>query len=842
MQRRWLGIFLVFLLFLIGGIALATPPRAAAHPADAYYQVSALTLTPDGISATWTITPGTLLAYVTWDSADTDDDGTVSDAEARVWAEPRIQQQYALRIGGQPVGWQIEAIEWPPDLVEFQLGNTPVKMRLSLPWPASVTGLYQVMLSNTFEAANSSNWFIVEATEGTQFYTPQQASGELIVGVVLPDVAPPTDSEPLRTEWDSGIPALAAGKVVAPPKPTSASTTLTRLVAERELTLPFILTALAISLGLGAIHALTPGHGKALVGAYLVGSRGTIKHALALGTIVTITHTGSVLALGVLTLVASEILLPKDVFPLLEAASGLLVVAMGLTIGYRRYRAWQSVRAARQRRAQPTPQPVAASASTTRTITINQPIQVNVYDDVLSPGDGTRTGINWRSLIGLGISGGLVPCTDAIAILVFAVTINRIVLGLSLIVAFSLGLAGILTGIGIAMVRSRRLFEGLNAFNTVMPALPLVSAIIVTGLGVGLTYNAVDSSDWFADDPDTLRFSADADQPFDLDTARLIYLDLDANSRFQLFMLALGRDPVTLTTEEFGVWDYQLTPDGSQLVFSAPRQYGGSDIWLSDVDGTNRRALLACPDLACSRPIWSPDGQRLVYERRNPAGEIVVSTLWWLDPVTGDTASVFQDQALASFNPAWSPDGQWLGYVAPDTANVQLYNLNDGRSVAIPTRTGALPVWNPASDVVLLTDVFQNAAGENFTHLMRYDLATETLIDLTQASTDLPAGDISAQWSPDGAWIAVVRRVYEGSNQGDQVWVMRADGTAARRLTDAANVIHGVPYWSPDGRYLVFQRYPLAGSDSGAGIWLLTVADGTIQPITPTGNWPNWIP
>ena len=98
--------------------------------------------------------------------------------------------------------------------------------------------------------------------------------------------------------------------------------------------------------------------------------------------------------------------------------------------------------------------------------------------------------LTWRSLIALGVSGGLVPCPDAIAILLVAVAINRILLGLALIISFSLGLAVVLIAIGLLMVNSRRLFDRMNLFNRFTPILPIVSALIVVALGVGLTYGA----------------------------------------------------------------------------------------------------------------------------------------------------------------------------------------------------------------------------------------------------------------------------------------------------------------------------------------------------------------
>src|SRR5437870_7078170 len=91
------------------------------------------------------------------------------------------------------------------------------------------------------------------------------------------------------------------------------------------LGLGLVLTSLLVAAALGALHALSPGHGKTIVGAYLVGARGTARHALFLGLVVTATHTLGVYALGLVTLTASQYIVPEQIFPWLGAASVILV-------------------------------------------------------------------------------------------------------------------------------------------------------------------------------------------------------------------------------------------------------------------------------------------------------------------------------------------------------------------------------------------------------------------------------------------------------------------------------------------------------------------------------------
>ena len=98
----------------------------------------------------------------------------------------------------------------------------------------------------------------------------------------------------------------------------------------------FVLLALLLAMGWGALHALSPGHGKSIVAAYLIGSRGTARHAAFLGGTVTVTHTAGVVALGLITLFLSQYIVPETLYPWLGLASGLIVVVMGASILARR--------------------------------------------------------------------------------------------------------------------------------------------------------------------------------------------------------------------------------------------------------------------------------------------------------------------------------------------------------------------------------------------------------------------------------------------------------------------------------------------------------------------------
>ena len=217
----------------------------------------------------------------------------------------------------------------------------------------------------------------------------------------------------------------------------------------------------------GALHALSPGHGKSMVAAYLVGTRGTARHAVALGATVTIAHTAGVFALGLVTLALSQYVLPEDLYPWLTLVSGLLVVVVG--VGVLRSR----VKKARHHH----------HHDHDHDHDHNHP---HDHDH-----DHTHE-VSWRSLIAMGASAGLIPCPSALVVLLGALSQHQVALGLVLITAFSLGLAATITGLGLTVVYARTLLARVNfGGGRAASALPAVSALVIVVVGCVLTAKAV---------------------------------------------------------------------------------------------------------------------------------------------------------------------------------------------------------------------------------------------------------------------------------------------------------------------------------------------------------------
>jgi ABC-type nickel/cobalt efflux system permease component RcnA len=222
------------------------------------------------------------------------------------------------------------------------------------------------------------------------------------------------------------------------------------LVARDDLGVWVVLASLAVALFWGAAHALSPGHGKTIITAYLVGGRGTPRDAALLGLIVTVTHTVGVFALGLVTLLLSHFIVPEQLYPGLNLASGLLVVGIGVSVLRSRFR---------------------------------HRAHHHHHDHEHELGR--------RSLLAVGISGGLLPCPSALVVLLAAISLHRIGFGLLLIVAFSAGLALTITGIGLAAVLARSAFGRVAFDGRALSLLPTLSALVIVIAGVGMTVRAV---------------------------------------------------------------------------------------------------------------------------------------------------------------------------------------------------------------------------------------------------------------------------------------------------------------------------------------------------------------
>jgi nickel/cobalt exporter len=487
-------------------VALATlflaawPGESAAHPADRLKQHLVVGLAPAGAQLSFAIGGGILANELVLADLDPNGDGTVDAAERSAWIMD-VLSDLRITLDGRDVPLDPAAVatQFPPKLDDFHLGLSPLVLTITVPIPATGgKSDHRLTVRDDYHLDRTDYLLDVQTASGAEILD-QSWPGRTI------RIAFATD--PALAGTDGTVPdaakAWGKGGVIGKAKG----------ILERPKSPALLATLVAVFVLMGALHALQPGHGKTLVAAYLVATKGTPRDALALAAIVTFTHTISVFALGLATLAASRLFLPSHVIPVMGVLSGLLVAGMGLNM----------------LRGVLSPQPPLpdlgegghAHQHVSPPSRLGEGLgerahSAHHHPPHLSDEDHTRLHleealaarhqrVDRRGLIALGVSGGLAPCPDALAILLLAIGINQAGFGMLAILAFSVGLASVLVAFGLTIAlagpfwtraRQRMAERGgmgsrLNAvFGRVVAVSPVVSAVVVLLLGLAMIWRA----------------------------------------------------------------------------------------------------------------------------------------------------------------------------------------------------------------------------------------------------------------------------------------------------------------------------------------------------------------
>lgn len=463
----------IYLLLLLVGL-VAFPVTALAHPLDVYLQATYITVAPTQIVVELDLSPGVLVAPQVLTALDADGDQQISEAEGQAYVAT-ILPNVVVQVDGKPLALTVTKIEMPPYLT-IQAGYGTIRVFTTATLAAALTGTHQLTYQNNY-APTGSAYQVNALLEKDSTVTLGKQNRDAI-------------QQGMTMEFAIGRAASTNAMTATSVLPTNASRLLAYLYEPARS--PWVLLlALSLAVVLGGLHALTPGHGKTLVAAYLVGSRGTVKHAIWLGGIVTFTHTASVIVIGLLALFASQFVVPNVLLPILEVLSGLLVVLLGVRLLWQR---WLAFRGGESHDHQHDHDHDHHHDHDHNHPHSHDHADAHAHAYEHHHGDGhvhshlpPAEGIKLSNLLAMGISGGIVPCPEALGIMVIAIGLNRILLGLGLIVSFSFGLAAVLSAIGILLVRSRSFLERFGGVSSRWgSALPLASAIIVTILGIGI--------------------------------------------------------------------------------------------------------------------------------------------------------------------------------------------------------------------------------------------------------------------------------------------------------------------------------------------------------------------
>jgi len=507
-------------LYCIAFLALASclgPTRpAAAHPMGNFSinHYARFEARPDRIALRYVLDFAEIPTVTERDAMGVSGNAPVPEAASRAYLNAKaltLRDGLMLTIDGQPAPLSVV-----PVALQFRPGagglNTlRVALDLSAPLPARTGAAYTVAYRDN-NYGERTGWKEIVAVAGkgmglqNSSAPSSDVSHELTVYPANPTLAPPQQTEATFTVAPGGA-SSAAPTAAAPPAQAANTHTpqdaFTQAIARRELTPGVMLLGLLVAFVFGSFHALSPGHGKTMVAAYLVGTRGTARHAALLGVIVTVTHTLGVFALGLVTLFASKYVVPEKLYPVLSVISGLAVFGVGVWLLTSRLRGMTG-----DRRHSHTHDHEHDHAHGPDEIHLHAADDGHTHDHDHShthDADGGHSHgfghhhhhgvpegpITARSLLALGISGGIVPCPSALVVLLSAVALHRVAYGMALITAFSVGLASVLIVIGLMVVSTRHWFARFPASEGLLRRLPVASAAAITLIGLLLVIRAV---------------------------------------------------------------------------------------------------------------------------------------------------------------------------------------------------------------------------------------------------------------------------------------------------------------------------------------------------------------
>lgn len=434
-------------------VSLSMPTRALAHPLGNFTintSVS-LVLRADDVIVDYAVDMAEIPTFQERATIDADNDGSLSSAETAAYRRDAcggLVGGLHLYVDGTPARFALRSSE-------FSL-------------PAGQAGLRTLRLSCIFRATVAAG-----ATHDLDFedanYPDRLGWREVTAAgdgatIVRSDV--PSESPSLRlTSYPKSVrPSNIRSATIAfrpggaPLREAPAGETSTQasgglladFASRPDLSAGLVVLMVMAAIAVGAVHALGPGHGKSLIGAYLVGSGGTLRQAVAVGAAVSVMHTASVLGLGLLVLSVERLFAPERVYPWLGLASGLVALGLGAALLVSRLHALSERRK-------------------------------HGHDHPHPEGPLSR-----RGLVALAFAGGILPSPSALVALLGSVSIGRTGLGLVLIAAFSLGLAASLVAVGVVAIRARDMATGrLPA--SLMRLAPVLSAACIALAGVALT-------------------------------------------------------------------------------------------------------------------------------------------------------------------------------------------------------------------------------------------------------------------------------------------------------------------------------------------------------------------
>jgi TolB protein len=304
-----------------------------------------------------------------------------------------------------------------------------------------------------------------------------------------------------------------------------------------------------------------------------------------------------------------------------------------------------------------------------------------------------------------------------------------------------------------------------------------------------------------------------------------------------------GSRPLRLTETGGKVFDYDVSPDGRQIVYSAANEQNGLDLWSVPTGGGNSRRLLGCGADSCSGPAYAPDGSQIAYSRRNkaenPGGNTPgLGRIWLMNLEDSETSPLYADAAVAGQDISWSWDGSRLSFFDPLRSAIRVHPIQGGEDLVLPVLQESSGGWSRDDKQLVFSDYAQGQERP-VGALTEVDVATG---QAKPAFSDLELTDFgSPSFDPGGNWMAVGGQA-AGEGSARTIWVCPLKGGQAFRISSDPQASQGAYHWDPAGVRLIYQEYRPGSSEQKPGVYIWDLPTKTTRLVAENASLPEWIP
>lgn len=335
----------------------------------------------------------------------------------------------------------------------------------------------------------------------------------------------------------------------------------------------------------------------------------------------------------------------------------------------------------------------------------------------------------------------------------------------------------------------------------------------------------------------------DAQWQFSVRGARIVYLVDTVTPSLYLYDPANGK-PEKIINSQPGISEYDVSPDGSQIVYSELQDNGSSTFSVWDSATRQIKVLLTCDDSLCANPVWRPDGAVIAYEKQ-PKGTLVRAPhVWLLDVAANSIKPLFKDNQQLNEMPRWSPDGTRIAVLSTSAGAILIHDFSSETDTSIPLNRDTFGGFSPDGKWLFVSK--DTAPGQDLiaAHIVLLDVSANPITSRDVIPDSDPANDQEAIWRANSQGLIVVRHrpFSQQTVPGSQLYNVEIVNGTAKALTADDGLEQRNLKLSPAGDSVVFERIAPGKPNVPSEIWTVNLATDELKLIAKGGFDPRWLP